>query len=153
MSQKSVEGFHSDLSIDDRSTLDPTYTSESSVTSSTMSDEMDEPIFDEWNISDLELASEDVGSEEVEVAISGRNVGRGRARGRGRGGRGSRLVVGETSTSADPGQGRGVGRSRGGRGTTLAVGETSTADAGQGRGVARGRGRPRGRGRGRGTDQ
>ena len=110
---------------DDRSTLDPTYTSESSVTSSTMSDEMDEPIFEEWNISDFELASEDVGSEEVEVAISGRNVGRGRARGRGRGGRGSRLVVGETST----------------------------ADAGQGRGVARGRGRPRGRGRGRGTDQ
>ena len=138
---------------DDRSTLDPTYTSESSVTSSTMSDEMDEPIFEEWNISDFELASEDVGSEEVEVAISGRNVGRGRARGRGRGGRGSRLVVGETSTSADPGQGRGVGRSRGGRGTTLAVGETSTADAGQGRGVARGRGRLRGRGRGRGTDQ
>ena len=70
MSQKSVEGFHSDLSIDDRSTLDPTYTSESSVTSSTMSDEMDEPIFDEWDISDLELESEDVGSEEVEVAIS-----------------------------------------------------------------------------------
>ena len=100
MSQKSVEGFHSDLSIDDRSTLDPTYTSESSVTSSTMSDEMDEPIFDEWDISDLELESEDVGSEEVEVAISGRNVGRGRARGRGRGGRGSRLVVGETSTLA-----------------------------------------------------
>ena len=80
MSQKSVEGFHSDLSIDDRSTLDPTYTSESSVTSSTMSDEMDEPIFDEWDNSDLELESEDVGSEEVEVAISGRNVGRGRAR-------------------------------------------------------------------------
>ena len=80
MSQKSVEGFQSDLSIDDRSTLDPTYTSESSVTSSTMSDEMDEPIFDEWDISDLELESEDVGSEEVEVAISGRNVGRGRAR-------------------------------------------------------------------------
>ena len=75
MSQKSVEGFNSDLSIDDRSTLDPTYTSESSVTSSTMSDEMDEPIFDEWDISDLELES-----EEVEVAISGRDVGRGRAR-------------------------------------------------------------------------
>ena len=32
-----------------------------------MSDEMDGPIFDEWNVSDLEL--EDVGSEEVEVAI------------------------------------------------------------------------------------
>ena len=43
------------------------------------------------------------GCEEVEVAISGRNVGRGTARGRGRGGRGTRLVVGETSTSADPG--------------------------------------------------
>ena len=99
MSQKSVEGFHSDLSIDDRSTLDPTYTSESSVTSSTMSDEMDE--WNEWNISDLELASEDVGSEEVEVAISGRNVGRGRARGRSQGGsgRGTTLVVGETSTA------------------------------------------------------
>ena len=69
MSQKSVEGFHSDLSIDDRSTLDPTYTSESSVTSTTMLDVMDEPIFDEWDISDLELESEDVGSEEVEVAI------------------------------------------------------------------------------------
>ena len=41
------------------------------------------------------------GCEEVEVAISGRNVGRGPARGRGRGGRGTRLVVGETS--ADPG--------------------------------------------------
>ena len=72
MSQKS------DLSIDDRSTLDPTYTPEGSVTSSTMSDEMDGAIFDdEWNVSDLEL--EDVGSEEVEVAISGRNVGRGRS--------------------------------------------------------------------------
>ena len=43
------------------------------------------------------------GCEEVEVAISGRNVGRGTARGRGRGGRGTRLVVGEPSTSADPG--------------------------------------------------
>ena len=40
-----VEGFHSDLSIDDGSTLDPTYTSENSVMSSTMSDEMDGPIF------------------------------------------------------------------------------------------------------------
>ena len=71
------------------------------MTSSTMSDEMDEPIFDEWDISDLELASEDVGSEEVEVAISGRNVGRGRARGRSQGGsgRGTTLVVGETSTA------------------------------------------------------
>ena len=66
------------------------------------------------------------GCEEVEVAISGRNVGRGTARGRGRGGRGTRLVVGETSTSADPGQGQGTGRSRGGRGTTLIV-----ADPGQ----------------------
>ena len=74
----------------------------------------------------LELKTEDVRSEKVEVAISGRNVGRGRARGRGRGGRGTRLVVGETSTSADPGQGQGTGRSRGGRGTTLIV-----ADPGQ----------------------
>ena len=66
----SVEDFHSDLSIDDRSTLDPTYTSESSVTSSTMSDEMAGPIFDDdWNVSDVELESEDVRSEEVEVAI------------------------------------------------------------------------------------
>ena len=40
-----------------------------------MPDEMVGPIFDEWKISDLELDSE-VGSEEVEVAISGRNVGR-----------------------------------------------------------------------------
>ena len=63
-----------------------------------MSDEMVGPIFDEWKISDLELESE-VGSEEVEVAISGRNVGRGRARGRSRGGRGTTLVVGETSTA------------------------------------------------------
>ena len=54
------------------------YTSESSVTSSAMSDEMVGPIFDEWKISDLELESE-VGSEEVDVAISGRNVGRGRS--------------------------------------------------------------------------
>ena len=59
------------------------------------------PIFDEWKISDLELESE-VGSEEVEVAISGRNVGRGRSWG----GRGTTLVVGETSTA---GQGWGVG--------------------------------------------
>ena len=50
--------------------------------------------------------SEDVRSEEVEVAISGRNVGRGRARGRSRGERGTTLVVGETSTA---GQGRGEG--------------------------------------------
>ena len=42
-----------------------------------MSDEMVGPIFDEWKISNLELESE-VGSEEVEVASSGRNVGRGR---------------------------------------------------------------------------
>ena len=48
------------------------------MTSSAMSDEMVGPIFDEWKISDLELESE-VGSEEVEVAISGRNVGRGRS--------------------------------------------------------------------------
>ena len=67
-----------------------------------MSDEMVGPIFDEWKISDLELESE-VGSEEVDVAISGRNVGRGTARGRGRSGRGTRQVVGETSTSTDPG--------------------------------------------------
>ena len=59
------------------------------------------PIFDEWKISDLELESE-VGSEEVEVAISGRNVGRGRSWG----GRGTTLVVGETSTAR---QGWGVG--------------------------------------------
>ena len=72
------------------------------MTSSTMSDEMNWQIL-EWNVSDLEPESEDVRSEEVEVAISGRNVGRGRARGRGRGGRGTTLVVGETST-ADPGQ-------------------------------------------------
>ena len=77
----SVEGLHSDLSIDDGSTLDPTYTSESSVTSSTMSDEMNWQIL-ERNVSDLEPESEDVRSEEIEVAISGRNVGRGRARGR-----------------------------------------------------------------------
>ena len=44
----------SDLFMDDKSTLDPTNTSESSVMSSTMSDEMDWPILDEWNISDLE---------------------------------------------------------------------------------------------------
>ena len=43
-----------------------------------MLDEMVEPIFDEWKISDLELETE-VGSEGVEVAISGRNVGRGRS--------------------------------------------------------------------------
>ena len=43
-----------------------------------MSDEKVRPIFDEWKISDLELESE-VGSEEVDVAISGRNVGRDRS--------------------------------------------------------------------------
>ena len=58
-------------------------------------------IFDEWKISDLELESE-VGFEEVDVAISGRNVGRGRSWG----GRGTTLVVCETSTA---GQGWGVG--------------------------------------------
>ena len=57
------------LMIDHWSTLDPTYTSESSVTWSAMSDEMVGPIFDEWKVSDLELESE-VGSEEVDVAIS-----------------------------------------------------------------------------------
>ena len=66
------------------------------------------PIFDEWKISDLELESE-VGSDEVDVAISGRNVGRDRSwggRDRSWGGRGTTLVVGETSTA---GQGWGVG--------------------------------------------
>ena len=43
-----------------------------------MSDEMVGPIFDEWKVSDLELESE-VGSDEVDVAISGRNVGRDRS--------------------------------------------------------------------------
>ena len=36
--------------------------------SSTMSDEMDGPIFDECYVSDLEPESEDMRSEEVEVA-------------------------------------------------------------------------------------
>ena len=95
----SVEGFHSDLSIDDRSTLDPSYTTESSVTSLAMSDEMTD---DDWNGSDLELESEAVRSEELEVANSERSVGRGRARGRGQVGRGASLVFSETRTSADP---------------------------------------------------
>ena len=90
----SVKGFHSDLSIDDRSliNLGPHLHiwKQCDVISNVGWNGW--PIFDEWKISDLELESE-VGSEEVEVAISGRNVGRGRS-------------WGETSTA---GQGWGVG--------------------------------------------
>ena len=60
--------------MDDRSTLDPTYTSECSVTSSTMLDEMDWLNLDEWNDSDLESESEDVRSEEIEVEEMWKNL-------------------------------------------------------------------------------
>ena len=83
--------------LEEEKTLDPT--TESSVTSLAMSDEMTD---DDWNGSDLELESEAVRSEELEVANSERSVGRGRARGRRQVGRGASLVFSETRTSADP---------------------------------------------------
>ena len=85
--------------LEEEKTLNPSYTTESSVTSLAMSDEMTD---DDWNGSDLELESEAVRSEELEVANSERSVGRGRARGRGQVGRGASLVFSETRTSADP---------------------------------------------------